>query len=112
VIADGLMARALRAPGALLERAQQHYREEKAKATGVAVSRARMIKQLKDILKDWKRPGQPRPPQPTNVTIRMMDGRLMVYFDDGSLRHVMGRSASRAASKKARRALRRERRAA
>lgn len=41
-----------------------------------------------------------RRPRATKIGLRMLDGRPMVYFTDGSLRHVYGRKTAKAARKK------------
>lgn len=86
----------------------QNYREAKAGLTGKAISRARMIKALRDIDESLlRKPGTPGAPKPTHIVLRMMDGKPMVYFTDGSLRHILGRAPARKAAKKARREARR-----
>lgn len=71
---------------------KQKYREEKAHLKGEGISKARMIKNAKDIpdiadqVKD--RTGPARPIDGANV--RMMDRTPMTFFTDGSLRSSFG----------------------
>jgi len=98
-------ASAVRAPKQALALATEKYREVKAEIAQVARSRGRMIRAWKDIIGEeaWKaRPQGPRIARPTGSQIRMMDGDVMVYYDDGSLRHVFGRSAAKAARRRVR----------
>lgn len=71
---------------------KQKYREEKAELQGVALSRARMIKNAKDIpeiaaaIKDHVGPPQPI----KGANIRMAGDKPMTFFTDGSLRSSFG----------------------
>lgn len=92
---------------------RKHYKEERAKQDGVAVSQARMVKQAKDIPEVRKQlaavegPGgsQPIP----GAGLRMLDGKPMQFFTDGSLRHALGKRVGKAARKAMKRARRDER---
>ena len=87
---------------------KRNFLEEKARLEGKGISRARMIKQAKDIpgiadkLTPWE--GAPRS---LGQGVRMQDEKTMVFYSDGSIRHVLGKrliKAERKALKKARRA--------
>jgi hypothetical protein len=87
---------------------KKNFREEKARLEGKAISRARMIRQAKDIpgLAEKLTPGE-GVPRSTGTGVRMMDGKTMVFYTDGSVRHVLGKrliKAERKALKRARRA--------
>lgn len=115
----------------VLDKLKHHYREAKASIEGKAISKARLIKTLTAIaanqLLSRKAPrftkDRPRRrltfkermqwlyerrPRPTQVGLRLLDGRPVVFFSDGSLRHAYGRSVAKAAYKKLKRARRRK----
>ena len=79
---------------------KRNLREARAERQGVALSRARRIKPFAEIGKAIVE-GRPTP---TTTTLRMFDGAPMVYFSDGSLRHVTGYKAGKAARKVRKRA--------
>lgn len=90
--------------------------EVKAELKGEARSRARMVKQAKDVPELAERlngakgvayVGAPRPI--AGATIRMVDGKRMTFFNDGSLRHAHGVKPGKAARKALKRMRRRER---
>jgi hypothetical protein len=102
-----LLLKTIQQPKAVGQLVRAKYTEAKAELAGQAVTRGRLLRALKDV-----QPGLLRPrrssgaPEPTSVVIRDMRGRPMVYFTDGSLRHVMGYKPTRAerrAAKTARR---------
>jgi|SRR6185436_2572307 len=110
----------------VLDTLKHKYREAKAQLEGKAISKARLIKTLTAIdfsqllsRRAPRRVGDRRltfkermqwlydhRPRPTSVGLRLMDGRPVVFFSDGSLRHAYGRAVAKAARKK----LKRERR--
>lgn len=69
---------------------KQKYREEKAALQGVGLSRARMVKNAKDIneIRESLVPGPPKPIAGANV--RMLNQQPMTFFSDGSLRNSYG----------------------
>lgn len=62
-------------------------------------SQGRMIKQLKDIPEaaDVYNPG--KPPKPTNALFKTLDGDIMRFHTDGSIRHAKSKEERRAAEK-------------
>lgn len=85
---------------------KSNYDHAKADLEGKAVSQARRIKPLREFVKiTGEEPVGPRRPEPTKNLIRTKDGHPMVFYDDGSLRHALGRPGKKArkAVKKARR---------
>lgn len=88
---------------------KRNFEREKARLSGRGRSTARMIRQAKDVpgLADRLIPGGGIS-RPTGDAVRMLDGKPMVFFTDGSLRHLMGKRLTKAARK----ALKRARRAA
>lgn len=94
--------------GSVLDKLKQNYREAKGAITGQAVSRARLIKQLTQIVdpnKVAEAHASTPVAQPTGITVRMLDGAPMMFHTDGSLRHSFGKP-SKAARKKLKRARR------
>lgn len=105
---------------------KRNFLQAKAELSGQAISRAVRIRTLREIdtahkfyEKDKHNDkgvrihsgrclvggGQPRP---TGIKVRMLDGRPMQYFSDGSLRHALGRAAAKSkAAFKAKRMARR-----
>lgn len=86
---------------------KRNFEIEKARLSGTARSRARMIKQAKDVpgLADRLVPGGGIS-RPTGDAVRMLDGKPMVFFTDGSLRHLVGKKTTKAARKALKRARR------
>jgi hypothetical protein len=83
---------------------KKHHAASKADLEGKARSKARIVKQLRDIDSSQIEVG---PAKPTGVVVRMLDGAPMRFHSDGSLRHAMGFKPGkkvRKAMKKARRA--------
>lgn len=85
---------------------KKNYRAVKAENEGKAVSVARLIKNLRDIIElaghqvKRKKGDPPRPARPIpGAYVRMLDGRPMQFFTDGSLRHVAGRKPGKAKRK-------------
>ncbi len=69
---------------------KQKYREEKANLQGVGLSKARMVKNAKDIpeISGYLAKGPAKPIDGANV--RMMNQQPMTFFTDGSLRNGYG----------------------
>jgi hypothetical protein len=89
----------------VLDKLKHNYKVAKAELTGQAISRARLIKQLNQIVDPLKVAATHAAtpvPQPTGVGIRMLDGAPMMFYTDGSLRHQYGKP-SKAARKKLKR---------
>ena len=87
---------------------KNNYKEEKVKLEGKALSKARLIKEWKDVpalaAACLKVEGPPQPIE--GAVVRTSDGKPMQYFSDGSLRHAFGRrlmKAERRALKRAKR---------
>lgn len=96
--------------GNLVRSLARNYKEAKAELQGVALSQARMLKGLKEILGlDAFKKQHVGPPRPTNINIMMRNGAPMTYYTDGSLRHTLSHDRR---GKKARVRARRLRRAA
>lgn len=89
----------------------------RAELKGEGRSVARMIKQARDIprlakvLEEHTGHG-PRKVRPTDVNIRMADGKPMTFQSDGSLRHMLGSKPGKAARKALKRMRQAKRRAA
>lgn len=80
----------------------QNLRREKARLKGEALSYARRIlpaAEVKGVLEDG-------PVRASGVTVRMFDGKPMVFHTDGSLRHALGRKVTKAARKQLKQARR------
>jgi hypothetical protein len=76
----------------VLHQLANNYRAEKAKLEGEGQSQARRIKPLSDInsqITEMHSAGDSTRPQPTDVVVRDKRGRPMVYYTDGSLRHLL-----------------------
>jgi hypothetical protein len=90
----------------------ENVRREKAHLEGRGFSEARMIKAAKDIPEVAKKlngaNGVTRigAPQPLKAGVRMLDGKPMQFFSDGSLRHAAGKRVTKAARKQLKRARR------
>jgi hypothetical protein len=69
---------------------KQKYQEEKAALQGVALSRARMVKQAQDIpeISQALKPGVPKPIK--GAHINMAGNKPMTFFTDGSIRSAFG----------------------
>jgi hypothetical protein len=78
----------------------EKYRQAKARLQGKAISVARRVKTAKETIKSSLRPGPPRPV--AGAYVRMLDGRPMQFYTDGSLRHALGAKPGKAATRRAR----------
>lgn len=80
---------------------REQWRRARAELQGVARSQAVMIKQAKDVpeleasLRERGKVPRPIP----GATVRMRDGKLMIFYTDGSLRHYHGVKPGKAARK-------------
>lgn len=103
----------------MIGRAIRTFREKldevKAEQKGEARSHARLVKQAQaipelcdtqEITVEGKtfsvqhlKKRAPGAAQPTKVGVRMLDGKPMVFFNDGSIRHAMGVKPGKAARK-------------
>lgn len=83
----------------LLTELRKNYKEAKANLSGQAVSRARRIKPLAEIVGANFAAVKDGPVRPTSAQVRMIDGEPMRYFTDGSLRHATGYKPGKAARK-------------
>lgn len=85
--------------GELASHLKENFRKEQARRKGLALSQARMVKRAADVegLSDLLKPGAPRPI--TSGAVRMLDGKVMVFHTDGSLRHATGMKPGKAARK-------------
>lgn len=84
---------------------QKNFREAKAELKGEGISKAVRIRPLTEVQSvTVRRPGEAA--KPTNMRLRMPDGTPMVYFTDGSLRHMTGFKPGKAARKALKRAKR------
>lgn len=84
---------------------KKNYRIEKAKLEGKAMSQAvriRPLAEVRELSKDTT-VMPPGPARPTDARVRMPDGTPMVYWTDGSLRHLTGYKPGKAARKAQRR---------
>ena len=95
----------------LLPALKNNYVRAKAELKGEALSHARRILPAQDIpsvankLAGTNGHHQPGAPQAIRTTgVRMLDGKPMVFFTDGSLRHALGRKTTKAARKALKRA--------
>lgn len=68
----------------LLSTVRRHYTEAKAQLSGKAISRARLIPQLRDVAPKLRTQGAATP---TNHVLRDSRGRKQRYWSDGSLRN-------------------------
>lgn len=86
---------------------KQNYAREKARLEGKALSHARRIKTANEIggIMSSQKLGTTQA-QPTTTAIRMFDGKPMMFFSDGSLRHAMTKKITKAARKELKRARR------
>lgn len=80
----------------VLDTFKQRLRETRAELQGKALSRARMLKPLSEIRPGARKEGRP---EPTDVHVRMLDGKPMTFHSDGSLRHFFGSKPGKAARK-------------
>lgn len=87
----------------VLDALKDNYRKAKADITGKATSRARRLKGLVEIDPSARKPGVP---QPTGIRTRTIDGKPMMFFTDGSVRHAFGRATTKAARKRLKQARR------
>ena len=89
----------------VLSTLKRHFKEAKAELRGLAISRGRRVKPLSEINSGERDKlagcGENRP-APTTVGVRMLDGKPMTFYNDGSIRHAFGKPGRKAA-KKARR---------
>lgn len=82
---------------------RQQLRQVKAEQQGVGISRARILHQAKDIpeiksqLAMVEGPGGAQ--KIPGAMTRMLDGKPMAFYTDGSLRHAFGRKVGKAARK-------------
>lgn len=93
---------------AILTRFKDNYERAKADLKGEARSHARRIKTAAEIpeVGDHLSRKLQGAPQPTKVAVRMLDGKPMMFYTDGSLRHALGKRITKAARKALKRAKR------
>lgn len=99
--------------GRALGEFKNQFDKAKAELKGEARSHARLVKNAVDIPEVAKRLNghnsqvrAVRAPQPTGAAVRMLDGKPMMFFDDGSIRHALGKRVTKAARKALKRAKR------
>lgn len=86
--------------GQLASNLKENFRREVARRKGEARSEARMVKAARDV--DGLREHLKNVPLATPIAggaVRMLDGKVMVFHTDGSLRHAGGFKPGKAARK-------------
>jgi hypothetical protein len=81
----------------VLSTLKRHFKE--AELQGLAISRGRRVKPLSEINSGERDKlagcGENRP-APTTVGVRMLDGKPMTFYNDGSIRHAFGKPSREA----------------